>query len=342
MQTAIGEAGELQLIVPLPYPTVTLGTLPDPDSIPKDAIRETSRQENQPASLTNVAPIIGGLSGVGLASVSLVSLLLPQAASERGQQAKTWIGTGLPPIPKALYEKILRWEYVDFAELCPRDPLDTAGLDPDPQRYIMLPGLEVARAKRKTIKDIYTWVSCFALYVTVLATKYPDRTPAMMAYLLTILRAQREYEDPAWRTYDESFREMAASTGLKDWSKPDESIFTRVFTGRARKVQLCNHCSLAGHTADDCPQSRKRPRESRQLLRAQGRQSNICWDYNEGRCKFTPCKYRHICDRCSGRHPRYECTAPASKRPSPKRHVNGEVPPSGRPGRQLTSRSDQQ
>ena len=93
------------------------------------------------------------------------------------------------------------------------------------QRYIMLPGLEPVRAKQKTVKDIYTWVSCFALYVSVIATKNPDRTPAMMAHLLTILRAQREYEeDPAWRTYDESFREMAASTGLKDWSK--WAIFT--------------------------------------------------------------------------------------------------------------------
>ena len=74
----------------------------------------------------------------------------------------------------------------------------------------MLPGLEVARAKRKTVKDIYTLVSCFALYVSVIATKNLDRTPAMMAYLLTILRAQREYEDPAWRTYDERWQHPQA------------------------------------------------------------------------------------------------------------------------------------
>ena len=61
------------------------------------------------------------------------------------------------------------------------------------------------------------------MYVAVLASKNPEYLPSVMAYLLTILRAQQEYEDPPWRVYDESFRDMAASTGLKDWSKPDEA-----------------------------------------------------------------------------------------------------------------------
>ena len=260
-----------------------------------------------------------------------MSLVLPQAASERGQQAKTWIGTGLPPIPKALYEKILRWEYVDFAELCPRDPLDTAGSDPDPQRYIMLPGLEVARAKRKTIKDIYTWVSCFALYVSVLATKYPDRTLAMMAYLLTILRAQREYEDPAWRT---SFREMRGSTGLKDWSKPDESIFTRVFTaGRS------SYATIA-------------PWQGTQQMTAPSLESVQESQGNRFRLKEDSQISAGTTMRVGASLPRasivtfvtgaQDATQGMNVLPHPKRHVNGEVPPSGRPGRQLTSRSDQQ
>ena len=60
------------------------------------------------------------------------------------------------------------------------------------------------------------------------------------AYMLTIIRAQREYEEPAWRIYDEAHRDTVASSGNKQWSKDDESIFAKVFMGRVRRMKWCS------------------------------------------------------------------------------------------------------
>ena len=67
---------------------------------------------------------------------------------------------------------------------------------------------------------------------------YPDVVPEFMAYMLTIIRDQKEYEELAWRTYDEAYRDAAASSGNKQWSKVDDSIFAKVFTGRVREDEM--------------------------------------------------------------------------------------------------------
>jgi hypothetical protein len=76
-----------------------------------------------------------------------------------------------------------------------------------------LPGLEIARARRKPIKDIITWVQCFAVFMAAVHKQDPPAVNELLAYMFTIIRASQEFEDPAWRNYDEAFREKAAATG---------------------------------------------------------------------------------------------------------------------------------
>lgn len=73
--------------------------------------------------------------------------------------------------------------------------------------------------------------ACFAVYTAVMAKAYPDVVPKFTGYMLTIIQAQKEYEEPAWRIYNEAHRDTVASSGSKQWSKVDESMFTKVFTG---------------------------------------------------------------------------------------------------------------
>jgi hypothetical protein len=40
----------------------------------------------------------------------------------------------------------------------------------------------------------------------------PPAVNELLAYMFTIIRASQEFEDPAWRNYDEAFREKAAAT----------------------------------------------------------------------------------------------------------------------------------
>ena len=234
------------------------------------------------------------------------------------------IGNGLPAIPKKVHEKIVNWEYVKLAELRPAGTLDTLNRETEAQKYIIMPGLEITRANHKPIKDISTWVQCFAVYLAALCQQHPSAIQEMLAYMLIIIRAAQEFEDQVWRSYDKTFREKAAATGNKKWSEIDTHIYNQLFTGHARKVAICKHCNATNHSSDHCPsKTHKRTHEdsddnppmtkrivpgSVAAAGGQGR-NDICYLFNRsGSCRYGDlCRYRHMCSSCLGRHPRIMC-----------------------------------
>jgi len=115
--------------------------------------------------------------------------------------------------------------------------LETINPDTDPQKLIVLPELEVAKAK-KPVQDIQVWMQWFALYATVLIKRYPETVADLMAYLSLIVQAHQDYEDPVWQRYDEAFRDKAAATGNRKWSSLDPHLYNKICAGRARKVCL--------------------------------------------------------------------------------------------------------
>lgn len=82
----------------------------------------------------------------------------------------------------------------------------------DMQNYIIGPGFRVTKAN-KPVEDITTWLQCFAVYVVVMVKQRPEVVGDMMAYMIAIMRAQIEFEEPAWSKYDEAYRDKGASTG---------------------------------------------------------------------------------------------------------------------------------
>ena len=89
-------------------------------------------------------------------ATSLMSLLLPH--SEAAKESNIFIGDGLPSIPPKLYRRMLNWSYIDMAELQPLGSIECQNQEPDPARYVILPGLELAKAKKKVVLDIHTWI----------------------------------------------------------------------------------------------------------------------------------------------------------------------------------------
>ena len=88
--------------------------------------------------LAGQAHMMASASGSGSSSDSisataaLMNLLLPNARLEAMKQPNVWVGTGLRVIPQKLHDRILRWEYIDFAELWPVDQLEAVNPEPDP------------------------------------------------------------------------------------------------------------------------------------------------------------------------------------------------------------------
>ena len=199
-------------------------------------------------------------------SGSLVNLWLPQAAQGgAGKTQKVWVGDGFPSIPKKVHDRIIAWEYVDLGDLRQAGTWEALNPEPDPQQVVILQGIEVARAKRKPVKDIYTWIQCFAIYMAAMAKHDPGSIPEMLAYMLTIMKTQKEFKEPAWRLYDEAYREKSAATGNRRWSQINPLLYNQLFTGRAIEVAFCQHYHSTTHTGDTCKEAP--PRKKKQPLR---------------------------------------------------------------------------
>ena len=83
-------------------------------------------------------------------------------------------------------EEILDLEYVDMAELLP-DGWLTREEDQRCCHSLRRP------QRRGPVTDILLWVECYSTMVAILASKFPDKMPELMAYQKTIVRAHRSF-----------------------------------------------------------------------------------------------------------------------------------------------------
>ena len=228
------------------------------------------------------------------------------------------LGDGLPPIPAKIATRILNGEFVDMVDLLPEAWSVRKGDESA--------GKKGAKTKKKS-EDIHIWLQCYAVYVGVMATKHPERVPELMSYMINIIRASQEFENSAWIAYDAAYRRQAASTGHTSWSKINPSLYALCFTGKAKQGVRCSHCLSSTHKSEECtlvgdddPDLGKRMKaiESAVLALATNpstkpkqppKPQEICRLYNERRCRFHFCRYRHVCQSCEGNHPISDCTA---------------------------------
>ena len=157
----------------------------------------------------------------------------------------------------------------------------------------------------------------------MLVSRFPEKGPELWAYHSTILNAAHSYEGATWVAYDRQYRrEMLARNNL-DWSVPNSRLYNEAFTGRALMIPRCQHCLSEDHGSAGCPQHPNpmvvgwfQPPGSLQLgaptavsqnpsttlspstLKPPGRE--VCRNFNNGRCRFSRCRFLHTCADCLG------------------------------------------
>lgn len=96
----------------------------------------------------------------------------------------------LAVVPQKLVKKIINREFVDMSELLPASwRLDTeAGSSSHSSKH----------PRHGPVKQIKVWAECFVVYAAILVAAYPDKGPHLFAYLRSIVRASRQFEDTAW------------------------------------------------------------------------------------------------------------------------------------------------
>ena len=108
-----------------------------------------------------------------------------------------------------------------------------------------------SKSKQHPITNISEWLQAFAVYVSVIARKQPQRVPDLMGYQILMLEASNEYQGNCWLAYDRCFRQQAASLPNCKWSTIDSTIWNLAFTGQAR-ASRCRHCFSLFHLSKDC------------------------------------------------------------------------------------------
>ena len=104
------------------------------------------------------------------------------------------------------------------------------------------------------IPDLAMWVQCFSMYMVVVTVKKPARTKNLLAYQAVISICSQKFRWPSWAVYDQNFRQEAAETGLKDWSKMEPSIYKQCFTGAAINPEIwCRQCYSIDYSSEACP-----------------------------------------------------------------------------------------
>ena len=183
------------------------------------------------------------------------------------------------------------------------------------------------RAGRPPVISIKTWLECFARLVAVLVSRFPEKGPELWAYQSTILNAAHSYEGATWVAYDRQFRrEMLARKDL-NWSIPNSRLYNEAFTGRAKMMQRCQYCLSEDHGSTGCPQhpnpmilgwfqpQAALPQPSALTSVAPSLPSTsarppgteVCRNFNAGRCNFGRCRYSHVCSDCAGPHNALSC-----------------------------------
>ena len=98
---------------------------------------------------------------------------------------------------------MLAWEYVDLVELPPARAMPK---EPTLASIWLVQTTTLAKSQKGLMPDITTWVQCFAIYISVVATKFADRVPSMLGYMVDIIRASRQFRWPSWVMYDANYQ----------------------------------------------------------------------------------------------------------------------------------------
>ena len=219
-------------------------------------------------------------------------------------------------VPAKISKKILDLEYVEMHELLP----DSWLLQEEDSRCCH----QRRSNRRGPVTDILIWIECYSSLVAILSTKYPDKTPQLMSYMRTIVKSQRTFSGEGWVSYDTCFRRKAAISKSLEWGVIDFTLYNETFTGRAKAMARCRYCSSDMHTSQDCvyaPTTAQSSGSSWSHPSAQRPEKDkpLCQLFNArtNRCPFNPCRFRHNCAECDGRHPRSLCrrNAPPEKIP---------------------------
>ena len=96
------------------------------------------------------------------------------------RSSRVWLVEGLGAVSKKVYDRVLRWEYVDLQDFKPRTGAEKDVTGIECEKLVVLPSVEVAQSRRKPSLSILTWVQCYGKHVAAVSQKFPEAVAGMV------------------------------------------------------------------------------------------------------------------------------------------------------------------
>jgi len=227
------------------------------------------------------------------------------------QGERVYVGEGIPPVPTKLAKRIRFGEYVEMEELLP-EVCTQEDSEPDAKRQ-----------SSRRVSDIFTWLQCFGVYVSVCGAQFPEIILELMAYMSTIIRVNREYAGQERIKYDMLLQKHTAHRKEMRWSMINPTIYARCFTAATRNPPRCEVCLAVTHETKDCSQQEATKGDIEGRLRSMEQtiqnlspappqhaihfSGEVCRKWNKGDCSYPYCRHTHVCSLCGGAHQAVQC-----------------------------------
>ena len=172
----------------------------------------------------------------------------------------------------------------------------------------------------RTVSSLLRWIEAWTAYELLLCSAFgADVFQEMARYRMFIVGLFHRYRMPFVLSYDYRHRRALGAERSFNFSALSSELYITTFDSAALRVaNRCGRCSSAEHSTQECPfrvpgqgdlprqrgagrQSQTDRPAERSADRPADRSSEICYLFQEGRCRAgTRCGRRHACISCGG------------------------------------------
>lgn len=194
-------------------------------------------------------------------------------------------------VPSPLRQKIWANQYINLALLL-KGSTELQEFYAGSNLYINEHGVLESKPKvlRDRIPTIERWSDAFLIFMHVYLRKYPEKTLELIQYMTIIRDAASRCQGAGWRIYDEQFR-LRQAICPQSWARLNSDLWLRL---------LAVPRSNTGGPGYSVGSQSQGPGAYKQ---------GVCNAYNENKCKFNPCRFKHVCKHCNGGHPQMSCNS---------------------------------
>ncbi|KAL9956100.1 hypothetical protein ACROYT_G037527 [Oculina patagonica] len=257
----------------------------------------------------------------------------PLSANLLGTPGTSALAHNLPPLPQKIQQRIIKREYIDFADLLSDNLYPHPSLAAqnqfklevnaqDPSSLAFVP----SHQRKRKVDGIHSWLEAWNIYLRTVLHHFPLLAPDLLAYQDQICKFSRKFR--AWIMYDTAFRYMAATNPSVSWAHINDQLYNDIL--KEETLPFCISCHSYGHRTLNCP-TRTQANQSFRRLAAQAQpftsgsassttstpkppahtqQVNLsspspnftCRDFNRRFCRRTNCQFLHICRRLLAYH----------------------------------------